>query len=88
MATTVFSISQKNFDAISSAQNEWGEMFEHEETARAVDMHAFHGGIDHVDVHEKKIVFHDRGCNNRGRDLVLLRDKQRVLDTMPILLKH
>lgn len=50
MATTVFSISQKYFDAISSAKNEWGEMFEHEETARAVDMHAFHGGIDHVDV--------------------------------------
>jgi len=87
MATTVFSVSQQNFDAIAKASNEWQEMFEHSETARVVDMHSFHGGIDHVDVHAKKIVFHDRGCNNRGRDLVLLRDKERVSASHPILIK-
>lgn len=87
MATTVFSVSQENFDAIAKAQNEWSEMFEHAETSRVVDMHSFHGGVDHIDVHAKKIVFHDRGNNGRGRNLVLVRDTERVSDLHPILLK-
>ena len=87
MATTVFSVSQETFDAVANASNEWGEMFEHAETMRVVDMHSFHGGIDHIDVHSKKIVFHDRGCNGRGRDLVIVRDTEISSASHPILLK-
>ena len=78
MATSIFSLSQNTFDAISKAGNEWQEMFEHAESSRAVDMHAFRGGIDHVEVKARKITFFDRGCNNQGRDLIIVRDKTRV----------
>lgn len=88
MARTVFSVSQQNFDAIAKAKNEWNEMFEHVETMRIVDMHRFHGGIDHVEVKNKMITFHDRGCNGRGRDLVIVRDTERVIDSHPIILKR
>ena len=76
--TNVFSVSQTTFDKILNAQNEWQEMFKYEETDRVVDMHSFRGGIDHVECHAKKIVFHDIGCNGRGNDLVIIRDKARV----------
>jgi len=69
----VFVISQHAFDAVVSAENAWQEMFKNVETARVVDMHSFHGGIDHTDLHKKRIVFHDIGCNGKGSDLVLMR---------------
>jgi hypothetical protein len=51
-------------------------------------MHSFRGGIDHVECHAKKIVFHDIGCNGRGNDLVIIRDKARVgPESHPIIMK-
>ena len=85
---SVFVVSQSTFDAVAAAENEWSEMFDHVETSRVVDMHSFYGGIDHTEIHPNKIVFHDRGCNGRGSDLVIMRDKTRVgPENHPIRLK-
>jgi hypothetical protein len=85
---SVFVVSQSTFDAVAAADDEWDEMFEHIETHRALDMHSFHGGVDHVEIYPKKIVFYDRGCNGRGKNLVIMRDKTRVgPENHPICLK-
>lgn len=85
---SVFVVSQSTFDAVAAAENEWSEMFDHVETSRVVDMHSFRGDIDHAEIHPKKIIFYDRGCNGRGNNLVIMRDKTRVgPESHPIILK-
>jgi hypothetical protein len=88
MPQSVFCISQSTFDTIAQADDEWDEMFEHEETIHVMDSTRLHGGLDHVEVQDKRITFYDRGCNGKSKNLVVVRDKTRVgPENHPIRLK-